>query len=244
MQIEGIMVEIRVQERVFEKYPSFRRGIVIATRIQNAGQSEELKAILDEALNEASRNPVDLKSDPRILSWIEAHKEFGSNPNKFPPAHVALMKRVQKSGTPLPFINNVVAIMNHNSIKDVLPVGGDDVEAAGERLILGFATGKETFVPLGAPDAREHPLPEEIIYVVQPSGEVMCRRWNWRNGHGTRITEATRTIVMNVDALGEGSEARAMQTRDRVSSMLQTYCQAEVTVAMLSPSQPYHRYGA
>jgi DNA/RNA-binding domain of Phe-tRNA-synthetase-like protein len=238
------MVEIRVQERIFEKYPTFRRGIVIARNIQNHGQSEALKSFLDEAVTEANRNPIDLRADPRILIWNEAHKEFGSNPNKFPPAHVALIKRVQKAGTQLPFINNVVAIMNYNSIRDVLPVGGDDVAGAGECLELGFAKGTETFIPLGSPDVQEHPLLDEIIYTVQPSGEVMCRRWNWRNGHSTRITEETRMMVMNVDALGEQSESRAINTRDRVGSMLQTHCQAEVTLAMLSPSKPSYRYGA
>ena len=244
LQIEGEMVEIQVQERIFVKYPTFRRGIVIARNIQNGGQSEALKALLNEAVTEASRNPIDLKSDPRILIWNEAHKEFGSNPNKFPPAHAALIKRVQKAGTQLAFINNVVAIMNYNSIRDVLPVGGDDVAGGGECLVLGFAEGTESFVPLGSPDVKEHPLPGEIIYTVQPSGEVMCRRWNWRNGHNTRITEETRMIVMNVDALGEGSEEMAVHARDRVSSMIETYCQAEVTLAMLSPSQQSYRYGA
>jgi lysyl-tRNA synthetase class 2 len=238
----GKMVEMRVQERVFEKYATFRRGIVVATGIQNGGQSEALRSLLNEAVKEAGRNPIDLKADPRILIWNEAHREFGSNPNKFPPAHAALLKRVQKAGTQVPFINRVVAIMNYNSITDVLPVGGDDVERAGECLVLEFAKGNETFVPLGSPDVEEHPLLDEIIYTAQPSGEVMCRRWNWRNGHRTRITEETRIIVMNVDALGEGSEARASHTRDRVSAMLQAYCQAEVTVAMLSPSQPSYRY--
>ena len=236
------MVEIRVQERVFEKYPTFRRGIVIAANIQNRGESEELKGLLDEAVKEAGRNPIDFKADPRILIWNEAHRGFGSNPNKFSPAHAALIKRVQKTGTRLPFINRVVAIMNYNSITDVLPVGGDDVERAGDSLVLGFAKGSETFIPLGSPDVKEHPVPDEIIYAVQPSGEVMCRRWNWRNGHTTRITEETRMIVMNVDVLGEGSEARAAHTRDKVSAMLQTYCQAEVAKAMLSPSQPFYRH--
>jgi len=238
------MLEILVEERIFEKYPTFRRGIVIARNIQNGSQSKALEALLNEAVTEAAKNPIDLKADPRILIWNEAHKEFGSNPNKFPPAHAALIKRVQKPGTQIPFINNVVAIMNYNSITDVLPVGGDDVLSAGECLVLGFAAGTETFVPLGTPDVKEHPLPGEIVYTVRPSGEVMCRRWNWRNGHNTRITEETRMIVMNVDVLGEASEAKAADTRDRVSSMLQTYCQAEVTSAMLSPSQPSYRYGA
>ncbi len=236
------MVEIIVQEGVFEKFPTFRRGIVIAHGIQNHGQSDELEALLNEAVEESSSNPIDLKADPRILVWNEAHKKFGSNPNKFPPAHAALIKRIQKPGVRLPFINKVVAIMNYNSIKDVIPVGGDDVEKAGQGLVLGFAEGHEIFVPLGSPEIQEHPSPNEIIYVVQPSGEVMCRRWNWRNGHSTRITEETRTMVMNVDGLGDESEKKATHTRDRVTEMLRAYCQAEVIVTMLSPSQPSFRY--
>jgi DNA/RNA-binding domain of Phe-tRNA-synthetase-like protein len=236
------MVEVRIEPKIFEKFPDFRRGIVIATNIQNQGRSEELEAMLNDAVAAASRNPVDLKADPRIAVWSEAHKGFGSNPNKFPPAHASLIKRVQKPGTQLPVINKVVAIMNYNSIKDMIPVGGDDLDAAGECLELRFALGSETFVPLGAPDTQENPFQGEVIYVVPSSGQVMCRRWNWRNGHGTRITEETQRIVMNVDGLGEESESRTAETRDRVARMLQTYCGAETVTALLSPSQPSFRF--
>jgi DNA/RNA-binding domain of Phe-tRNA-synthetase-like protein len=236
------MVEIRIEARVFEKFPSFRRGIVIAKNIQNQGHSTELEAMLNGVVAEASRKPIDLKADFRIGVWSEAHKGFGSNPNKFPPAHAALIKRVQKPGTQLPLINKVVAIMNYNSIKDVIPVGGDDVDRAGECLELRFALGSETFVPLGAPGTVENPFQGEVIYVVPSSGQIMCRRWNWRNSHSTRITEETRRIVMNVDGLGEGTELRTAETRDRVAMMLQAYTGAEVTTSLLSPSQPSFRF--
>ena len=236
------MVDIRVEQKIFEKFPGFRRGIVIATNIQNQGHSAELEAMLNDVVAGASRNPIDLKADSRIVVWNEAHKGFGSNPNKFPPAHASLIKRVQKPGVHLPMINKVVAIMNYNSIKDVIPVGGDDVDRAGECLELRFALGSETFVALGAPDTVEKPFQGEVIYVVPSSGQIMCRRWNWRNGHGTRITEETRRIVMNVDGLGEGNESRTAETRDRVARMLQTYCDAQVTTTLLSPSQPSFRF--
>jgi DNA/RNA-binding domain of Phe-tRNA-synthetase-like protein len=236
------MVEIRIDQKIFERYPAFRRGIVVASNIENHGHSPELEAMLNDVVAGASRNPIDLKADSRIGVWSEAHKGFGSNPNKFPPAHAALIKRVQKSGTQLPLVNKVVAIMNYNSVKDVIPVGGDDVDRAGECLELRFALGNETFVPLGAPDTVESPFQGEVIYVVPSSGQIMCRRWNWRNSHGTRITEETRRIVMNVDGLGEGTELRAAATRDRVAMMLQTYTGAEVTTSLLSPSQPSFRF--
>lgn len=232
------MVEVRIEEGIFRDFPSFRRGLVLAVGLENRGGSPELEAKLNEALAQAAETPVDLKTDFRVAAWNDAHRTFGSNPNKFPPAHAALLKRVQKGGVHLPFINKVVAVMNYNSIADCIPVGGDDVERAGKSLSLRRAEGDEIFVPLGSPEIREKPDPGEVIYVVEDSRAVMCRRWNWRNGHETRITDKTRIMVMNIDGLGEESEARAVRTRDRVAQMLQEYCRAETTVALLSPSRP------
>ena len=74
--------------------------------------------------------------------------------------------------------------------------------------------------------------------MVSNNKDVMCRRWYWRNGHNTRITEDTKVIVMNIDGLVEDSEARAIATRDRVAQMLAEFWQADVATILLSPSKP------
>ena len=140
--------------------------------------------MLNRAISQAAQAPIDLKTDPLAAVWNDAHRQFGSNPNKFPPAHCALLKRVQKPGARIPFINKVVAIMNINSIRDITPVGGDDVIRANGSLELRYADGGENFAPLGSPDINEQPVAGEVIYVVPESKVVMCRRWNWRNGAG------------------------------------------------------------
>ena len=236
------MTEIRIHQTIFNNYPTFRRGIVVAKNIHNHGHSKELEAMLNQAIAQSAQQPIDVKTDMRTLVWNDAHRQFGSNPNKFPPAHIALLKRVQKPGARIPFINKVVAIMNYNSIIDILPVGGDDVIQAGGSLELRHAHGNETFTPLGAPESVEHPDPGEVIYMVPESGEVMCRRWNWRNGHTTRITENTHAIVMNIDGLGEECEATTIITRDRVADMLKKFCQADTITTMLSPGQPSFQF--
>ena len=236
------MTEIRIHKNLFQEYPTFRRGIVVAKNVHNHGHSQELEAVLNQAIAQAAQQPIDLKTDIRTIVWDQAHRQFGSNPNKFPPAHCALLKRVQKPGVRIPFINKVVAIMNYNSIIDVLPVGGDDVIQAGGSLELCYANGNETFTPLGNPENIEHPDPGEIIYVVSELREVMCRRWNWRNGHKTRVTEDTQTIVMNIDGLGEGCEATTIITRERVAEMLKKFCQADTITTMLSPAQPSFQF--
>jgi lysyl-tRNA synthetase class 2 len=236
------MTQVRVQPEIFRDFPSFRRGIVVATHLQNHAHSERLDAMLVRAIEEKAGHPVDLKTDPRILTWNEAHRRLGSNPNKFPPAHAALLKRVQRPGTRIPFISCVVAIMNYHSIASAMPVGGDDLARAGAILELRYAAGSEVFAPLGTPEAVEHPVAGEVIYVVAESNEVMCRRWNWRNGHTTRITEETRHMVMNIDGLGEGCEASTAAVRDGVAAMLEEFCGARVTTALLSPSVPSFQF--
>jgi hypothetical protein len=41
---------------------------------------------------------------------------------------------------------------------------------------------------------------------------------------------------MNIDVLGEQSEARAVETRDRVAGMLAEFCQADIETTLLTPS--------
>jgi len=236
------MIETRISEQVFEKFPGFRRGIVFARNMQNTGSSQELESLLNEALKHASNTPVDLKVDPRTKVWQDTYRELGVNPNKFPPAHLALLKRVQKPGAKIPFINKAVAIMNDNSIRGVLPVGGDDVSRAGNTLELRLAVGSEIFTPLSNPEKQEHPDPDEVIYTAAETGEVMCRRWNWRNGYLTRITKETQTMVMNIDGLGEDIEDHTLAMRDRVARMLEDFCAAETETALLTPTHAFHRF--
>ena len=233
------MAETRIDKQVFNKFPGFRRGIVVARKMNNRGPSKELETLLNEALASAAAGPIDLKTDPRTAVWNETYRELGCNPNKFPPAHLALLKRVQKPDISIPFINKAVAIMNDNSIRGVLPVGGDDLLRAGDILELRSAQGNELFTPLNNPDKTEHPDPGEIIYVAAETREVMCRRWNWRNGFQTRITEETEAMVMNIDGLGEDSANRTVSVRDRVARMLEQYCSAEVETALLTPSESF-----
>lgn len=235
------MPETRVHEEIFNTFPSFRRGIVVARQMDNKGSETRLESLLNAAVVNAALNPIDLANDPKVVAWVETYRELGVNPKKFPPAHLALLKRVQKPGVSIPFISKTVAIMNENSIRGALPVGGDDLDRAGNTLELCFAKGDETFTAISKPDKTEHPNAGEVIYRVAETNQVMCRRWNWRNGFQTRITEETQAIVMNIDGLGEDSEERAIAIRDRVASMLEQYCKAKTETALLTPSEP--KYG-
>jgi DNA/RNA-binding domain of Phe-tRNA-synthetase-like protein len=217
--------KIIVQDAIFDTFPEFYRGLVIVKDITNHPSLKRIRKLLKKAIDEQAA--IDLDKDPRLQSWHDAHLAFGSRPNRYPPSIKSLLKRI-KTNPALPFINSVVALFNYISIKYCLPCGGDDVDTVSGDLILGYADGSETFLPLGG-EKTELSLPGEVIYFDSSTKNVMCRRWNWRNGDSTKIETTTRRIVINIDCLPPVSRETARQARDELAQLLIEHCSATLT---------------
>jgi hypothetical protein len=46
---------------------------------------------------------------------------------------------------------------------------------------------------------------------------------------------------MNIDVLGDQSEVRAVQARDRVAAMLTEFCQAKIETTLLTPTNSLYQ---
>jgi len=224
------MKKVIIQDQLFEMFPDFRREIIIVRSLQNRSSYKPVRKILKKEID--SRLGINLATEPRIHSWDDAHRKFGSTPEEFLPSIKSLLGRIQ-SNAALPFINSVVALFNYISLKYCLPCGGDDVATIEGDLILGQADGSETFQPLGS-EITESPMPGEVIYFDSKTKNVMCRRWNWRNGDLTKIEVTSQSLVINIDCLPPISEETGKQAQEELVSLLQKYCQAEVEVGSLN----------
>lgn len=131
-----------------------------------------------------------------LASWQDAYRAFGAKPQRTPSSAEALRRR----GASLPSINAVVDIYNVISIAYAVPVGGEDIDAYAGNPLLTLAKGDEPFetVKDGAA-AIEHPEPGEVVWRDEKG--VTCRRWNWRQGPRTRITEASRHMWFVIERL-------------------------------------------
>ena len=216
------MKKIIIQDEIFDMFPDFYRGIIVVNGITNHPSLKRVKKNLKKAMD--SHGNVDIKNDERLLAWDQAHQKFGSNPGKFPPSIKSLLKRIQKNPA-LPYINSVVALFNLISIKYCLPCGGDNMKKVEGDFILGLAKGTESFVALGS-DKEESPKKGEVIYVDGHNDNVMCRRWNWRNGDITKIETSTQQILINIDCLPPQSRQVAIEARDELADLLQQHCNA------------------
>ncbi len=213
------MRKIIIRDEIFELFPDFYRGIIVVKGLTNHPSLKRVRKLLKKAIN--AQQDVNMETDERLVAWDHAHRRFGSNPNKFPPSIKSLIKRVQKNPA-LPYINSVVALFNLVSLKYCLPCGGDDMARVKGDFLLGLADGTETFVPLGS-DEREAPEKGEVIYFDGASKNVMCRRWNWRNGDTTKIEATTKQLVINVDCLPPQTRTSAIAARDELAELLKQH---------------------
>lgn len=199
--------------------------MIIVSDIENASSNKRIKKPLNKEIK--NRCDTDYSNHEFVKVWDDVHSRFGSNPNKFPPSIKSLLKRIQTGGG-FPFINSVVALFNYISIKYLVPCGGDDIDKIEGNLHLGIAKGNEIFIPLGS-EKQETPEFGEVIYFDDKTLNVMCRRWNWRNGDFTKITGDTKKIVINIDGVGQVSKSLIEEARDELAKLLVEQCNAKVT---------------
>jgi DNA/RNA-binding domain of Phe-tRNA-synthetase-like protein len=225
-----------VDGEIFQHFSTYTRAIVVARGIDNHGVHAEVEEMLRgaEARCEALFAQENLTSYPRIASWREAYKVLKMKPGKNYSSVEALARRA-RGGSPLPYINTLVALMNGFSLQHLVPCGGDDLDAAHENLTLRLAIGDESWVPLGQVEVS-HPNRGEAVYVDEQ--QVLCRRWNWRQGDGTKITPATCNVLVNIDCLPPVGAEEAGTLVVELADLLHRFCGGSVQHHLLTASQP------
>jgi DNA/RNA-binding domain of Phe-tRNA-synthetase-like protein len=219
-----------VSNEVLVKFPHYIRGVVSARNINNLGENPRLVELLRQAEHNATQDASlqEIKNHPLIAPWRAAYTKFGTNPNKFYSSIESLCRRARR-GDQLPYINTAVALFNYFSLKNIVPSGADDLTSVKGDLRLVVAQGNEPFRPFNAEEV-EYPEAGEVIYVDDVN--VMCRRWNWRQGYQTRLTPETKNLAINVDCLPPLSDKAETLTAE-LAGLVQEFCGGEVKYDLL-----------
>jgi DNA/RNA-binding domain of Phe-tRNA-synthetase-like protein len=224
-------------KEIFEMYPGYVRGVVVARGVTNGEQQNaDILALLREA-EETVRQRADLEDisqHPRIASWRAAYAKFGARPSKFHSSIEAMVRRVRKGGE-LPYINDLVALGNSISLRYLLPVGGHDVGVAERDLWLKLAQGDELFIPFGT-DIVENPEPGEVVYL--DGKQVLCRRWTWRQAQHTILTPESRHVAINVDGLPPVTARETETICEELAGLVEKFCGGEVACRYLREDNP------
>ncbi|MDF9811906.1 DNA/RNA-binding domain of Phe-tRNA-synthetase-like protein [Streptomyces sp. SPB162] len=91
-------------------------------------------------------------------------------------------------------------LYNAVSVAHLVPVGGEDTDHILGCMRLVRAGGDERFeTAAGGAPVVEHPEPGEVVW--QDDAGITCRRWNWRQGVRTRLTEDSVNAVFLLERL-------------------------------------------
>jgi DNA/RNA-binding domain of Phe-tRNA-synthetase-like protein len=211
---------LTVSDDVRALAPGFTHVAIEAHGLVNGPSSDAGSALLDDA---ARRLAVRLDGrapheDPHMAAWRETYTAFGSKPSRTRNSAEALAKRAL-SEAGLPRINLLVDIYNAVSVAHLIPVGGEDIDRIEGGMRLIRATGEEDFVTVaGGEETVEHPDAGEVVW--RDDAGVTCRRWNWRQGPRTRLTERTTSGIFLLESLAPMPVAEVTAAATELAELL------------------------
>ncbi|MFI1675582.1 B3/4 domain-containing protein [Streptomyces sp. NPDC020607] len=195
-------LHLTVSDEVRALAPDFTHVVIEARGLVNGPGTDATEALLDDATRRLAarlegRAPHE---DPHMAAWRAAYTAFGAKPSRTRNSAEALAKRALADGG-LPRINLLVDLYNAVSVAHLIPVGGEDLDRIKGGMRLVRATGDEDFVSAAAGErVVEHPDAGEVVWCDDEG--VTCRRWNWRQGPRTRLTEESVDAIFLLEGMG------------------------------------------
>ncbi|KXJ85855.1 Phenylalanyl-tRNA synthetase [Microdochium bolleyi] len=215
-----------VAPEVFALRPDYRALLVIVDGLPSGPSTALSEQLLQDAeahvRSQLAQHGGVVTELPHIAAWRAAFKAFGAKPAKFRSSVEALTRRVGvdeadgKATGGLPRVNLLTDIYNAISIKHQLPFGGEDLDK-----YKGFprcirAKGDERFE--ASAGAVESPEPGEVVWCDDEG--VTCRRWNWRQGPRTALTDDTKKALFIIDALDPVTDEELDATAEELKAVM------------------------
>ena len=225
-----------IDPQIFNKFPGYVRGVVLAYGVKNGPSTPDLITLLRSEEDKLRKRLAieNLAEYPRIQAWREAFRSLGIKPGEFRSSIEAMARRVLRND-PIPSINALVDIGNIISLRYLIPAGGHSMDGLTQDISLRLSDGSEDFIAFGS-DVLEHPNPGEIIFV---EGQVvLTRRWVWRQSQHTLTLPETRSIEMNIDLLPPASVDELDVITKDLMSLIAHYCGGYSLAEILSKDHP------
>ena len=212
------LFDVRVDPTVHARHPDYVALVLVASGLVNGPSDDASDTQLTSAQAHVRSSGLAKATDhPHIAAWRAAFSAFGAKPSRYPSSAEALITRVLK-GRELPRTNVLVDLYNAVSVRHVVPVGGEDADRLAGSLHLTVTTGGEVFDPRDDGTDVEHVGPGEVVW--RDLNGVTCRRWNWRQGRRTQLTEDTTRAFFVFDRLNGLTVDELHHAVDELSNLL------------------------
>lgn len=219
-------MKFEVSKDFFDKVEDAVFGVVVVKNFDNKVSYDYINKMFDESLKSSKEKflNVKIKEEPWILPYREAFRSLNINPNKYMCSIEALMTRISK-GNDIPHINPMVDLGNALSLKYELPIGVHDIDNFIDGDIqIRESDGNDNFIPFGSTEV-EHPEVGEIIYAS--GNEVKTRRWTWRQGERSKVTEESKDFFIPIDGF-TSNKGKIVELQDELVKYLKDDLKLEV----------------
>lgn len=219
-------MKFEVSKDFFDKVEDAVFGVVVVKNFDNKVSYDHINKMFDESLKSSKEKflNVKIKEEPWILPYREAFRSLNINPNKYMCSIEALMTRISK-GNDIPHINPMVDLGNALSLKYELPIGVHDIDNFIDGDIqIRESDGNDNFIPFGSTEV-EHPEVGEIIYAS--GNEVKTRRWTWRQGERSKVTEELKDFFIPIDGF-TSSKDKIIELQEELVKYLKDDLKLEV----------------
>ena len=226
-------MQFRIAHEVLDVFPDFCVGVVVARGLNNhTDASGVLRQAVDEARASLARRP--LAADPSLAAWRRAFRQLGVDPEQYPSAAEALLRRVA-DGEQLPSINAAVDLGNAISLRYRLPVGAHDVDRLRGDFEVRSSREGDTFTPMGQTES-EPVRRGEIVYA--DDAEVRTRRWVWRLGEKGKVTTASQNVFFPIDGFVGIDDREVRAATAEVAALVAQHLGAQATTFYLDRDNP------
>lgn len=230
-------MKFSVSPKIFETFSSVTIGALVFRGLSNAESSQEINSLLtaEESRIRSSYQKETFTEHDSIQVWRRAYAAFGVKP-KDAKSSIENLYRIVLSGRDVRRISALVDIYNYISLKHMLPLGGEDLDAVSGNIELRFAGTNEPPVKLLGDEDPSTPLSGEVIYADSIS--AICRRWNWREADRTKLTDATKNCVLVIEGIELISQDKVLKALEELRVLVQRFCGGEAKSFILSAKQP------
>jgi len=190
-------MKFSIDKKVFEQFPNLVVAIPVIYGFDNTKAKIESEKILRET-EVKLRESFDMDSfmkNIRVKTYIDCFTKFGSDPDVYLPAHIALSKRVLEGGN-IPSINPMVNLYNSFSIANTIPFGGEDLDKVYGDFKLFVAKGGEKWFPIGSKKSKPA-VAGELVW--GDDLDLSTRALNWRQCDRTKLTNESKNGYFVMD---------------------------------------------
>ena len=226
---------------MFEQFPELNIGVITAKGIDNKGSDKKIFKLFEEVENFIKMDFVPEKmvsvdyiqkhiaKHKMISAWRAAYEDLGYV-KKYHTNVEAMMIKIL-TGEKVHGRNKLVDIINYVSLKNMVPIGSDDLDKVKGDIFLGLATGEETFID---PETDEYDNPDKNEVIYSDAEGALARRWNWKQAKRTMITEKTKNIILYVDGLPPITKDKLEAVLKELADLIKMFCGGRINSYVLS----------